>query len=173
MPKPKNPNWFDDEVVYRRAIELWASGMETTDIAIDIGVTPSMLTGRAQRDRRSFPARRDGSAGRPGAKKHWNNPEKGAGAEGLRLAIANSALPPKPAAYCGAVVAPPPKPADIRGPFTAVSTCLYPTGDSPRIRFECREPTHMGLPYCLDHALRCYEPSAHSRIRDGITREFA
>lgn len=50
------------------------------------------------------------------------------------------------------VFVPPPKPAYI--PRT--HSCLYPTGDSPKIKFLCREPTPLGRSFCDKHSELVY-----------------
>jgi hypothetical protein len=41
-------------------------------------------------------------------------------------------------------------------PLPGSNSCLYPTGDSPRIRFECTDDAIGGSSYCAMHHRVCY-----------------
>lgn len=69
--------------------------------------------------------------------------------------------PPKPAIVSRP---PPPPPAPVIIPrFRRPShdACCYPTGTSPRIRFECEALAMPGKPYCVAHSRICFVNVRH------------
>lgn len=64
--------------------------------------------------------------------------------------------PPPPAPIIIVPPPPPPEPVIIFRPPVSNNPCVFPTGESPRIKFECEATAEPGKPYCMAHAERCF-----------------
>lgn len=135
--------------------ELWASGLSATKIGAAMGRTKSGIIGRSHR--LGLPAR-----GSP----LFNGVTMG---NKPRPPRPGQRRKPKPPAVVPPVVVPVPRVAVIPAP----TACQWPTGDGPNIRFECRDPTVPGRPYCAAHCARAYLPPGRSRDGGFFQRGWA
>lgn len=120
---------------YLEASALWKEGKVNTCTAIakKFGMNKNQFMSIVGAHRDDFPARNS----RPGI--------------AAALREVSSAPKPRPAFKA------PPALASQSPPVRPGHRCLYPTGDSPRIRFECEAPTVPGYPYCEAHCRLCYD----------------
>jgi GcrA cell cycle regulator len=131
--------------------ELWASGLSATKIGAAMGRTKSGIIGRSHR--LGLPPR--GSPLFNGA------------------TCGNRPKPPRPGQRRK------PKPPAVVPPVARVAVipaptaCQWPEGDGPNIRFECRDPTVPGRPYCAAHCARAYLPPGRSRDGSFFQRGWA
>lgn len=155
--------WPEEEV--RKLRRLWMTidpntgkPLSTQEIGRRMGKSKNAIVGKAHRldlDARASPIRRPDAYPHTHQKKE--RPEKVDGR--IKFTLPPPAIlldepepppPPRP---------PPPPPVAIVTPKfrrDSADACAFPTGFSPRIRFECEALAEHGKPYCVEHSGLCF-----------------
>lgn len=154
------------------------------EIGRQMGISKNAVVGKAHRlynsgDQRLYP-KPSPIQRRPG----WVKPDRPAPPPRVvprlpplpSLEVQQAAPAPVIIAPPPAAVPPPSPPVPVIPPMPAkpiivrpekprkIQPCLFPTGESPRIRFDCTNPAAVGTPYCAEHAGRCF---VRKRDHDG------
>jgi hypothetical protein len=138
VPTP-TPEWLAARGAGDRVRELWRIGLSMAAIAERMGCTKNAISGYAHRngfDRRPSPIQ-------PKAKSAKTHPKKA-----------------RPRAR---PLAPKPPPELVALPAPAFRTCQWIEADDRRTWSMCGAATVRKLPYCEEHAARCYHGIRSSR----------